>query len=110
MSTKTVMDFVEHVAGSSDLEKEFDAIVQSTKDNAQRMSEFGSKHGFDFSAEEFVHVTQAVLEVSGGELNEEELAEVSGGAGTAAASTAMATGTLLPNSVAVQINTIQRLP
>ena len=79
MSTKAVIDFVEHIAGSQNLEQEFDAIARMGGGGTQEMSEFGRKQGFEFSPEEFAQVTQATFMASGGEMNEEELGHVSGG-------------------------------
>ncbi len=108
MSTEAVIGFVEHVAGSPDLEREFDAIVRSGGGSAKAMSEFGTKHGFEFSPEEFAQVTLAVEGASGGELNEVELGEVSGG--TFMTTFTASTGTLLSSSSALKVGNIQQLP
>jgi hypothetical protein len=58
------------------------------------MSEFGMRHGFEFSPEEFAKVTQATFLANGGELNEEELGRVTGGA---SGHSGMTSGIILSN-------------
>jgi hypothetical protein len=79
MSQEAVARFLDLVASDAAAETAMNAAAQQGADIAAAAVGLGRKHDLEFSAEEFVSAVQAFRREHPGQLDEAELAGVSGG-------------------------------
>ena len=100
MSIEAVNQFLEKVAQDSKIQEELAQAMQA-EDDRQAVVELGAKHGFEFTGEELMTEVEKRQQaaIDSGELSEEELEAVAGGACSplfvkTAVATIIATGSL----------------
>ena len=83
MSIQAVNQFLEKVAQDSKIQEELAQAMQA-EDDRQAVVELGAKHGFEFTGEELMTEIEKRQQaaIDSGELSEEELEAVAGGACT----------------------------
>lgn len=80
MSKESVTEFLAKLGQDPAQEEAVKRAVEGKEDQAAAVVAAASEHGYDFTAKEFVEVIDAFRRHEQGELNEEELAKVAGGA------------------------------
>jgi predicted ribosomally synthesized peptide with nif11-like leader len=108
MSTQAIIQFAEFVASDGELQAAVDVIRNKGGQQAASIVDLAAKHGYSFSADEFVTVNNALLRLNQGELSEAELEGVAGG--VASACVRLNTATATAATVCAQLNTVSEPP
>lgn len=83
MAEEQVVSFLEKVAGDEVLRKKYAEILRSDRspaDSAAAIVALARENGIEFLPEEFVKIHEAIVAANDGELSEESLDQVAGGA------------------------------
>lgn len=79
MSEQAIAQFLDLVAADESIEAALDAVAEQRADVASAAAELGKKRGLEFTGAEFASAVGAFYREHPGELDDAELAGVSGG-------------------------------
>jgi predicted ribosomally synthesized peptide with nif11-like leader len=79
MAKDSIAAFLDTLDGSIDLREELGAALEGLDTQASAVVEVASRHGFEFTEDEFNGVLEVVSRSQGQELSDDELEAVAGG-------------------------------